>query len=290
MLVDSHCHLAGDEFEADLDAVVSRARAAGVDRALVILDPSNPAEFPRIPRLRDLWPELRFSVGVHPHHAGRYADDTRYAVNSVVNKLIAHRDVILALGEIGLDYHYDFSPRELQQEVFGEQLKVARAFDLPVIIHTREADEDTLRILRQVNATRINRAALPRENGEEPGETPAGPLRGVFHCFTGDEALARGALDLGFYVSFSGIATFPKAEPLRQVARLVPADRRLVETDSPYLAPPPHRGKRNEPAFVARVAEIVCEAVGEPLAAFAAQTTRNFEALFDPRPDPQPLS
>jgi TatD DNase family protein len=279
-LVDSHCHLAGDEFDADLDAVVARARAAGVDRALVILDPSNPAEFPRIPRLRELWPALRFSVGVHPHHAGRW-DDKRSALFAVSGKLIAHQEVVLALGEIGLDYHYDFSPREVQQEVFREQLKLARALDLPVIIHTREADEDTLRILREVNATRINRTSLP-SNGEALGEAPAGPLRGVFHCFTGDEALARGALDLGFYVSFSGIATFPKADPLRQVARIVPADRRLVETDSPYLAPPPHRGKRNEPAFVARVAEIVGEAVGEPLAAFAAQTTRNFEALFRP--------
>jgi TatD DNase family protein len=270
VLVDSHCHLAGDEFEADLDAVVARARAAGVDRALVILDPSNPAEFPRIPRLRELWPELRFSVGVHPHHAGRYADAPDHGVGAVESQLTAHRDVVVALGEIGLDYHYDFSPREVQQTVFRKQLEIARARDLPVIIHTREADDDTLRILREVTAD--------------------GPLRGVFHCFTGDEALARGALDLGFYVSFSGIATFPKAEPLRQVARLVPADRRLVETDSPYLAPPPHRGKRNEPAFVARVAEIVGEAVGEPLEAFAAQTTRNFEALFDPRPDPPRLS
>jgi TatD DNase family protein len=286
-LVDSHCHLAGDEFEADLDAVVARARAAGVDRALVILDPSNPAEFPRIPRLLELWPALRFSVGIHPHHAGRWAEDVHYGVLAVVGKLNAHRGVAVALGEIGLDYHYDFSPREVQQEVFREQLTYARALDLPVIIHTREADEDTLRILRQVNATRMNRTSF---SGEHDVETPAGPLRGVFHCFTGDEALARGALELGFYVSFSGIATFPKAEPLRQVARLVPADRRLVETDSPYLAPPPHRGKRNEPAFVARVAEIVGEAVGEPVEAFAAQTTRNFEALFEAPRGPGPLS
>jgi TatD DNase family protein len=177
----------------------------------------------------------------------------------------------------------------VQQDVFRQQLHLARAVDLPVIIHTREADEDTLRILSEANATHINRTDQPG-GIPDAGETPAGPLRGVFHCFTGDEALARGALELGFYVSFSGIATFPKAEPLRQVARLVPADRRLVETDSPYLAPPPHRGKRNEPAFVARVAEIVGEAVGEPLTAFAAQTTRNFEALFDPRPDPRRAS
>jgi TatD DNase family protein len=270
VLVDSHCHLAGDEFEADLDAVVTRARAAGVDRALVILDPTNPAELTRIPRLRELWPALRFSVGIHPHHAGRWEgiDD---AAKAVTSKIAEHRDIVLALGEIGLDYHYDFSPREVQQDVFRLQLTLARALDLPVIIHTREADEDTLRILREVNATRLNLTS---------GGTPAGPVRGVFHCFTGDEALARGALELGFYVSFSGIATFPKAEPLRQVARLVPADRRLVETDSPYLAPPPHRGKRNEPAFVARVAEIIAGAVGEPLEAFAAQTTSNFDALF----------
>jgi TatD DNase family protein len=302
VLVDSHCHLAGGEFDVDLDAVVARAREAGVDRALVILDPTNPAEFARIPRLRELWPALRFAVGIHPHHAGRWADDIHYAALAVVRKLNAHRDVAVALGEIGLDYHYDFSPREVQQHVFREQLKFARALDLPVIIHTREADDDTLRILRDVNAIRMDRTSLKGVPGADEGATsggvdeddddlderpPAGLLRGVFHCFTGDEALARGALDLGFYVSFSGIATFPKAEPLRQVARMVPADRRLVETDSPYLAPPPHRGKRNEPAFVARVAEIVGEAVGEPLAAFAAQTTRNFEALFDQTPDPR---
>jgi TatD DNase family protein len=295
VLVDSHCHLAGDEFEADLDAVVARARTAGVDRALVILDPTNPAEFTRIPRLRELWPALRFSVGIHPHHAGRWKDDIDYAVRAVVVKLHAHRDVAVALGEIGLDYHYDFSPRDVQQDVFRRQLTFARALDLPVIIHTREADEDTLRILRQVNATHMNRtsfdgSASDADEDELLDKPAAGPLRGVFHCFTGDEALARAALDLGFYVSFSGIATFPKADPLRQVARLVPADRRLVETDSPYLAPPPHRGKRNEPAFVARVAEIVGEAVGEPLAAFAAQTTRNFEALFDARPGPRTVS
>ena len=270
-LVDSHCHLAGDEFEADLDAVVARARAAGVERALVILDPTNPAEFPRIPRLRELWPELRFSVGVHPHHAGRWPD-INDAAKALTEKLHEHRDIVLALGEIGLDYHYDFSPREVQQEVFHLQLVVARTQGLPVIIHTREADEDTLRILREVNDTRLPSVTFIGEL--------APPLRGVFHCFTGDEALARAALELGFYVSFSGIATFPKAENLREIARLVPADRRLVETDSPYLAPPPHRGKRNEPAYVARVAEIIAQAVGEPLAAFAAQTSHNFQQLF----------
>jgi TatD DNase family protein len=273
VIVDSHCHLAGDEFEADLEAVVARARAAGVDRALVILDPGNLSEFPRIPRLLELWPELRFTVGVHPHHAGRYADNPQAAVAAVREKLAAHRDIVLGLGEMGLDYHYDFSPREVQQEVFRLQLELAREVDLPIVIHTREADADTLRLLHEVNAKPV----------QGPNHADAAPLRGVFHCFTGDEALARGALELGFYVSFSGIATFPKAEPLRQVARLVPAHRRLVETDSPYLSPPPHRGKRNEPAWVARVAEIVSQAVGEPLERFAAQTTSNFVALFEAR-------
>lgn len=290
MLVDSHCHLADDVFEADLEGVIERARAAGVGRALCILDASSPEEAARVPRLRSLWPDLRFSAGIHPHRAGQFAerlDD----VSPTVRAALAGADArqapepglgaagdpatvtppasggastsaaapMRALGEIGLDYHYDFAPRDVQQEVFRRQVDLARGLALPVIIHTREADADTLAILR---------------------EAGGGAVRGVFHCFTGDEALARAALDLGFYVSFSGIATFPRAEPLRVVARLVPADRRLVETDSPYLAPPPYRGKRNEPAWVARVAAIVAEAVGEPLPEFAAQTTKNFAALF----------
>jgi TatD DNase family protein len=278
-LVDSHCHLADDVFGADLEGVVQRARAAGLTRALCILDPGSPGEAARVPRIRELWPAVRFSAGVHPHHAGKYADDPSRAPALARAAIEANPGVTVALGEIGLDYHYDFSPREVQQEVFRLQLTLARALDLPVIIHTREADADTLRILHEVNAADVQADGISADGVPAEGGA-AGPLRGVFHCFTGDEALARGALELGFYVSFSGIATFPKAEPLRQVARLVPADRRLVETDSPYLAPPPHRGKRNEPAWVARVAEIVGEAVGEPLEAFAAQTTRNFERLF----------
>jgi TatD DNase family protein len=262
VLVDSHCHLADDVFDADVEDVIARAREAGVTQALVILDPGSPQETARVPRLRELWPALRFSIGVHPHHAGRYADDPARA-STLVHDALAANDAARALGEIGLDYHYDFSPREVQQEVFRLQLDVARAIDLPIVIHTREADDDTLRILREANAA------------------GGSPVRGVFHCFTGDEALARAALDLGFYLSFSGIATFPRAESLRAVARFVPADRRLIETDSPYLAPPPFRGKRNEPGRVARVAEILSEALGEPLAAFQEQTARNFTALFE---------
>ena len=257
--VDSHCHLAGDEFVADLDQVVARARAAGVMQALVVLDAGSDEEASRVPTLRALWPALRFSAGIHPHRAGDYATDLG-RVHTIVGAALDRHEAIRALGEIGLDYHYDFAPRDVQQEVFRLQVELARARDLPVIIHTREADADTVRILR---------------------EAGGGTVRGVFHCFTGDEALARAALDLGFFVSFSGIATFPRAEALREVARFVPADRRLIETDSPYLAPPPHRGKRNEPAWVARVAEVLSEALGEPLPAFAASTTKNFAMVFE---------
>lgn len=263
-LIDSHCHLADDVFVDDVGEVIARAQAAGVTQALCILEPGSPQELARVAPLRALWPSLRFSVGVHPHHAAKYAQRPAQAVE-IVRAAIAANDATRALGEIGLDYHYDFSPREVQQAVFGLQLDLARALDLPVIIHTREADADTVRILKEANAA-----------------AGAGALRGVFHCFTGDEALARAALDLGFYLSFSGIATFPRAENLREIARFVPADRRLVETDSPYLAPPPFRGKRNEPARVARVAEILSDALGEPLAEFQTQTAKNFAALFEP--------
>jgi TatD DNase family protein len=164
-----------------------------------------------------------------------------------------------AIGEIGLDYHYDFSPKEVQHEVFRAQLRLARERSLPVIIHTREAEDDTLRIIQ-----------------EEGG----GELRGVFHCFSGNAAAAERALATGFYVSIPGIATFPKAEELREAARIIPGDRLLVETDSPYLAPVPHRGKRNEPAYVVRVLETLAEIRGVPVEALGEQLVSNFDALF----------
>jgi TatD DNase family protein len=263
-LIDSHCHLAGDEFQADLPAVIERAQAAGLERVLVVLDAGAPEEAARVPRLRELWPAIRFSSGIHPHHAGRYADDLA-RVQATVEASLAASDAIRAIGEIGLDYHYDFAPRDIQREVFARQIGLARQRRLPIIIHTREADADTLDLLRQTG-----------QGGDQPD------VRGVFHCFTGDEALARGALDLGFYVSFSGIATFPRAESLRAIAAWVPADRVLIETDSPYLAPPPYRGKRNEPAWVARVAEVISQARGEAIADLRARTTANFHALFEP--------
>jgi TatD DNase family protein len=164
-----------------------------------------------------------------------------------------------AIGEIGLDYHYDLAPRDVQQAVFAAQVALARELRLPVIIHTREATDDTFAILKE-----------------------AGETEGVFHCFTGDTAMARRAVDIGFYVSFAGIVTFPKAGDLRDAAKVVPADRLLIETDSPYLAPVPHRGKRNEPAFVGRVLDALAEARGEAPGDLEARVTRNFVRLFDP--------
>jgi len=259
-MTDSHCHIAGEEFAGDLAEVVDRARAAGVRRALVILAAQDEAEFARVPAVAAAWPECRFAVGVHPHHANHYAADPQAAATAVVARLEA-LPAARAIGEIGLDYHYDFSPRDVQQAVFRAQLRLARSRDLPIVIHTREAEDDTLRLL-----------------AEEGGLA----LRGVFHCFTGDAAAAARALATGFYLSIPGVISFPKAEPLRVALPHVPADRLLVETDSPYLAPVPHRGKRNEPAYVSKVVEHVAAARGVTPEEVAAETDRNFDALFRP--------
>ena len=259
-MTDSHCHIAGKEFAGDLDAVVERARAAGVQRALVILAAEDDEEFARVPAVLAAWPECRFATGVHPHHAHVYAADPGAVAAAVAARLDALPEA-RAVGEIGLDYHYDFSPRDVQQAVFRAQLQLARSRDLPIVIHSREAEEDTLRIL-----------------AEEGG--PA--LRGVFHCFTGDGAAAARALATGFFLSIPGVVSFPKAEPLRAALAQVPVDRLLVETDSPYLAPVPYRGKRNEPAHVAKVVDHVATARGLTPADVAAETDRNFDTLFRP--------
>ena len=257
-MIDSHCHLADEAFADDLDAVVARAREAGVTRALCILAAGDEKESATAARLRALWPDVRFSVGVHPHQAGGFAGGASAALDAVRGAIAA--EGALAVGEIGLDYHYDFAPRVVQQNVFEAQVALAGELGLPVVIHTREATDDTFDVLRR-----------------------ARPLvRGVFHCFTGDVAMARRALDIDFYVSLSGIVTFPRATTLREVAAMVPADRLLVETDAPYLAPVPHRGKRNEPAFVGRVAEVVGEVRFTSAAGIASLVTRNLEALLGP--------
>ncbi|HVL66809.1 MAG TPA: TatD family hydrolase [Vicinamibacterales bacterium] len=260
MLIDSHCHLAGDEFAADLDAVAARAREAGVVEALCILASDDEAEVARAEVVRRAWPAIRFATGVHPHQAGAFAGDVPRAIETVRRAVQACG--ACAIGEIGLDYHYDFSPRDVQQEVFRAQIRLARELRLPMVIHTREAADDTFRLLR--------------EEGD-------GQVRGVFHCFTGDAATAHQVLALGFHLSYAGIVTFPRAGELREAARLTPLDRILSETDAPYLAPVPHRGTRNEPAFVVRVVDTLADLHGLAPAALAAQIRTNFDALFPRR-------
>ena len=258
-MIDSHCHLADEVFAGDLEEVVDRARSAGLVRALCILSAGDAAESAAAARVRGMWPAVAFSVGVHPHNAAPYAGGPDEAARIVEAAMAA--EAAVAVGEIGLDYHYDFAPREVQQDVFAAQVALARRRGRPIVIHTREATEDTFRILR--------------EAGEHE-------IRGVFHCFTGDIAMARGALDLGFHLGIGGIVTFPRSAELREVVRFVPPDRLLVETDCPYLAPVPYRGKRNEPAWVARVVDEVAALRGVPSGEVAAQMVDNFDALLGP--------
>ena len=259
-MIDSHCHLADEAFAADLEAVVDRARRAGLDTALVILEAGNTTELAQVRKLEALWPGVRTAVGVHPHQAHQFAGDSTGAVTAVREQLVATPSA-RAVGEIGLDYHYDFSPRDVQHEVFRAQVRLARELRLPVVVHSREADADTIDILE-------------REGG--------GEVAGVFHCFTGNAGLARAALRLGFYISAAGIVTFPKASELRETLKAVPLDRLLTETDSPFLAPVPYRGQRNEPAHVARVVETLAVVHGLAKEAMAAQTAANFRTLFGP--------
>lgn len=258
-MIDSHCHLADEAFADDAAGVIGRAQAAGVDCALCILDVTNRDEQRRADHVAQLWPEIQFSAGVHPHQAGQFDTDLDGVVQTVEAALDC-RPSMVAVGEVGLDYHYRFAPPATQVEVFRRQIFLARKRNVPLVVHTREADNET------VDAIRV----------EGHGE-----VKGVFHCFTGDIALARRALDLGFYVSFSGIVTFKRAEDVRRAAKFVPADRLLVETDSPYLAPVPHRGKRNEPAWVAKVIDVLADIRNEDRFQVADFTHRSFDCLFD---------
>lgn len=256
-MIDSHCHLAGEEFAGDLDEVVQRARGRGVSAALCILAAGDEGELHRAEAVRRAWASVRFAVGIHPHQAGDFAGNPDDAVQ-VVRRAVESQQAC-AIGEIGLDYHYDFSPPEIQQAVFTAQVHLAIELNLPVVIHTREAADDTFRILQDAGGGRV---------------------RGVFHCFTGDEAMARAALDLDFYLSFAGIVTFPRSEDIRAAARIAPAERFLAETDAPYLAPVPHRGRRNEPAFVGEVVAKLAEIRGSGAPEVASQVTANFKKLF----------
>jgi TatD DNase family protein len=251
-LVDSHCHLDDEQFADDRDATIERARAAGVDRMMAIGTGGGPADLEVASRLAEQYPFIYATVGVHPHDAAKATPETFARLGE-----LARHAKVLAIGEIGLDYHYDFSPRDVQRSVFAAQLDLAARARKPIVIHTREAWDDTLAMIRA--------AGLP--NG------------GIMHCFTGGPKEAEQALELGFHLSFGGILTFPKAGDLREAAAMTPEDRLLVETDAPYLAPVPHRGKRNEPAFMIETARRLAEARGVALEGIAAITTRNFDRL-----------
>ena len=258
-MIDSHCHLADEAFAPDLKQVADRAQAAGVLQALCILSADEPDEVERCDLVRAAWPAIVFGAAVHPHRAKPYGGWAADAANTT--RLAVDRSRAIAVGEIGLDYHYDFSPRDVQREVFAAQVELALQLERPVIIHTREAMEDTVGVLREAGAGRV---------------------RGVMHCFTGSVEEARQALDLGFLISLAGIVTFPKSSSLREVAAFVPDDRLLIETDAPYLAPVPHRGKRNEPAFVVETLNAVARVRAADSAQLSAIIVGNFERLFAP--------
>jgi TatD DNase family protein len=254
MLADSHAHLDDARFAADREELIQRAWDAGVRRILTIGNGTGPDDMGcGIPYAESRnW--IFTSVGIHPHDASK-AEDRHFPMMET----LAKHPRVLAIGETGLDYHYDSSPRDVQCQVFERQLELAGRLRLPVIVHTREADDDTERILQT-----------------------AAPVNGVLHCFTSSAHLAEVALRLGFLISFSGIVTFPNARDLADIARSVPADRLLVETDCPYLAPVPHRGKRNEPAFVADTAKFIANLREITVEELADVTTRNFTRLFSP--------
>jgi TatD DNase family protein len=259
MLVDSHCHLDFPDFAPDLDAIVQRAEAAGVGRIVTIST--------RVRRLEGLlaitsrFPNVYCSVGTHPHHA-----DEEDGISADELIALTKHPKVIALGEAGLDYFYDKGSPEAQARGFRAHIAAARATGLPLVIHTRDADDDCKRILEE--------------------EVAKGPFKAVLHCYTGGRELAIRAVELGLMVSFTGILTFKNSQNLRDIAAELPADRLMVETDAPYLAPGKHRGKRNEPAFVVETARVLAETRGVSLEEISRQTTENFFRLFDKVPAP----
>jgi TatD DNase family protein len=253
-LIDSHAHIQGPEFAADLNGVIDRAHAVGVEKILVVGGTGELSSNDAAVAVANSFTGLFATVGMHPHDAKDVSEQDFERLEH-----LAADPKVVAVGETGLDFYYDHSPRELQVKVFARFIHMARALELPLIVHDRDAHREIAELLKS-------------EGG--------GNLRGVIHCFTGDYPAAKEFLDLGFYLSFSGIVTFKNAEPLREAARRLPLDRLLVETDSPYLAPVPHRGKRNEPAFVLHVAETIASVKGLPLQEIAKATSRNAGDLF----------
>jgi len=257
MYVDSHAHLSMRVYEQDLASVMDRARAAGLEAIMTCATSLRDAAANLEAAAFGGGPAVLASVGFHPHQASEWDADSE----ARLREMIAAHDRIAAIGEVGLDYHYNFSAPQTQRDVLSRQVRLARETGLPLIVHCREAAGDLEEI-------------LTRENAREAG--------GVLHCFSEKPELARFCLDLGFYVSFSGIVTFRSADDVKEAARLVPLDRLLVETDSPYLAPVPHRGKRNEPAHVVEVTRAVAALKGMEAEAVAQATSDNFRKLFDP--------
>lgn len=257
MLVDSHCHLDFPDFADDLDAIVARARTAGVGRMVTIS--TRARKLPDLLAIAERFEDVFCSVGTHPHHAHEELD---IGASDLV-AMTAHPKVA-AIGEAGLDYFYDTSPRSAQEQGFRAHIAAARETGLPLVIHSREADDDMARILEE--------------------ETGKGAFPAVLHCFTGGAELARRAIDLGLHISFTGILTFKNSQNLRDIAASLPADRILVETDAPYLAPGKFRGKRNEPAYVTETARVLAETRGVPPDEIARQTTENFFGLFNKIP------
>jgi TatD DNase family protein len=253
MLVDSHCHLDFPEFAPELDAVVERAMAAGV--GLCVSIGTTLEGFPRVRAVAERFDSVWCSVGIHPHEAEKEPLQDAQALIT-----LAQGPKVVGIGETGLDYFYEHSPRAAQRKNFRLHIAAARELGLPLIVHTRDAEDDTIEILRD--------------------EMERGTFTGLIHCFTGTKKLADAALDLGFYISVSGIATFKKSEELRAVIREGPLEHLRVETDAPFRAPVPHRGKRNEPAFVARTADVLAQLKGVSGEDLAAQTTQNFFSLF----------
>lgn len=260
MLVDSHCHLDFPEFAPELDAVVARAREAGV--GLCVSIGTTLEKFPQVRAVAERFDNVYCSVGIHPHEA----DKEPLSDIAPLVEFARHARVV-GIGETGLDYYYEHSVREAQKQNFRLHIAAARELKLPLIVHTRDAEDDTIDILK-----------------DEMGK---GTFTGLIHCFTGTQKLADAALALGFCISVSGIATFKKSDDLRAVLKTVPLDRLLVETDAPYLAPIPHRGKRNEPAFVTHTAKVLADLKGVSETELAHATTENFLALFTRVPRPQ---
>jgi TatD DNase family protein len=253
-VIDSHCHLDFPDFAEELDRVIARAQAAGVERMVTIS--TRVSQGAAYQTIAERFAPVYFTIGTHPHHAAEEPETDADAIR----RFAAHRKCV-GIGEAGLDYHYDYAPRAVAERVFRAQIALARELDLPLVIHAREADADVSRILREEAAT--------------------GAFKAILHCFTSSRALADTGLELGFYVSFSGVLTFKTAENLREIARTIPLDRLLVETDAPYLAPAPYRGRRNEPAFVVETARMLAQTIGLSYEDLARITQANTLSIFN---------